>query len=300
MFAKLPSMKYLIAFEAVARHCSIAKAASEIALTSSALSKQIQALESHLGITLFIRSTRRIELTEPGRQFAEVVSASFRQLQESINCIAPQAGASSLRLSTASGFIPYALAPKLPEFKAAHPHISLSLSSSNSNAIPDFQVEPLDAAIVLSFDVLNRSDLRCDPIFQGCYVQPMCAPSLLPEGRPFDTPEQLAELVWLKNQASPGVWDSWLHHAGASGVEPREVCWFGDVASIFEACAAGLGVAMLGHAAHVPAFPRLVPAHALRAYSDTANYYLVSPLHMEGKPALRAFRNWLLKAYQPI
>lgn len=300
MFAKLPSMKYLIAFEAVARHCSIAKAASEISLTSSALSKQIQALESHLGVTLFIRSTRRIELTEQGMRFSEVVGASFRQLQAAINDIAPQTGDNSLRLSASSGFIPYALAPKLPEFKAAYPDISLSIFSSNGNEVPDFQIEPLDAAIVLLFNPMTRHELSCDPIFKGCYVQPMCAPSLLPGGRPFARPEQLAELTWLKNRASPDVWDSWLKHAGVPGLQPREVCWFGDVASLFEACAAGLGVAMLGGAAHAPAFPRLVPAQEFRVYSDVANYFLVYPPYKSRKPALRAFRSWLLNINNPV
>lgn len=296
----LPSMKSLIAFDAVARHRSIVKAADEMALTSSALSKQIQSLETQLGTRLFIRSTRRIELTEQGQRFAGTVKTSLQGLRDAVGDMVAQPRDNVLRLAASTGFTSYSLVPRLAEFKARHAEISFSFSNHNGGAMPNFDVEPIDAAVLLLCDAQVPEDIDIDPIFQGCYLAPICAASLLPNGQPFSSVEQLGQHTWLKNRGFPTMWDYWLTQAGMPGFEPREVCWFDDGPSMFEAAAAGMGIAISGGATKGPVLPnRLVQAHSLRAYTDIANYFLVYPTRSARKPGFRKFRQWLLALYNP-
>lgn len=299
MYAKLPSMKSLIAFEAVARHQSIVNAANEVALTSSALSKQIQALETQIGVKLFVRTTRRIELTEQGKQFAATVKESLRSLQQAITDMNPVSEKPTLRLLASAGFASYVLVPKLAGFKAICPEASFSFVSDPGLGIPDFDRESLDGAFMFLPTPPERTDVVGIPLFQGCYLQPMCAPELLADGRPVTNIAQLSQLVWLKNRKAPLLWDAWLCSAGAAGLQPSEVIWFDDSVSILEAAAAGMGIAMIAGADSAPNFTaRLVPAHPSRMYSSQANQYFLYPRAASNR-SLLAFRDWLIREFSP-
>jgi LysR family glycine cleavage system transcriptional activator len=299
MYAKLPSMKSLIAFEAVARHQSVAGAAVELALTSSALSKQVQALEEQLGTRLFIRATRRIELTEQGKRLAVDIRDVLRTLQHSLSAVSPPAQHHELRLLAAPMFASYALMPKLSTFKAAHPDASFSFVSADANRIPDFDTEPLDGAFVFLQAPPEDEALQCIPVFQGCYLQPMCAPSLLGRRRMLTSVERMAEYPWLKNRKTTNFWQAWLCAAGAKHVQPKEVCWFDDSPSVLEAAAAGMGIAMIGAADTGPRYwKRLVPAHPFRLYDERANQYFIYPRRASNR-YLPAFRDWLVREFNP-
>lgn len=299
MYAKLPSMKSLIAFEAVARHQSVARAAAELALTSSALSKQVQALEQQLGILLFIRATRRIELTEAGGRLAADIKPMLRSLQQSLIAVAPPAQHHVLRLLAAPMFASYALMPKLSAFKAEHPDAAFSFVSDNANRIPDFHTEPLDGAFVFLQAPPNNKELHCIPVFHGCYLQPMCAPSLLGRRRALKAVEQMIQYPWLKNRKTGYLWDAWLCAAGAKHLQPKEVCWFDDSPSVLEAAAAGMGIAMIGAADTGPRYwKRLVPAHPFRLYDECANQYFIYPRRACNR-YLPAFRDWLIREFNP-
>ena len=122
------NLNSLRVFERAARHKSFTKAAEELGVTQSAVSKQVQALEEQFGKPLFERFHRRVELTGFGKEVADAAKESFYQLRQkldSINDPRPH----QLRFHGDADFIQLWLFPKLPEFEAANPDIRLSIRS---------------------------------------------------------------------------------------------------------------------------------------------------------------------------
>lgn len=142
---RLPSLQLLPAFEAAARLLSFSKAAQELHLTTSAISQQIKLLESQLGLPLFRRLTRRVELTEAGRHFADVALQTMTAYRQGhadfVHCFAQP----TLRLSMTPLIAHEFVLPRVAGFQASHPEVSLSIESSM--ALIDFDTEPIDAAI---------------------------------------------------------------------------------------------------------------------------------------------------------
>jgi DNA-binding transcriptional LysR family regulator len=141
-------MSLLLVFEAAARHESYTRAADELSLSQSAISRQVQTLEAQLGVALFRREGRSVKLTEVGRRyFAEVSGALGRIRGATLQAMSHQAGASTLRLATLPTFGSKWLLPHLHGFYAAHPGVTVHLHS-RIGAI-DFHTDDVDAAITV-------------------------------------------------------------------------------------------------------------------------------------------------------
>jgi DNA-binding transcriptional LysR family regulator len=131
---KLPPLKSLPVFEAVARLNSFSKAAQELAITQSAVSHQIKQLESYLGEPLFLRSGRQLQLTEEGRQYQEAVTSVLLELEKASERLLGQEK-SHLRLSVYSSFAVRWLVPRLPELQKSCPQLELSLEMTGENPV---------------------------------------------------------------------------------------------------------------------------------------------------------------------
>ena len=142
-----PSMSLLLAFEAAARHESYTRAAVELSLTQSAVSRQVQALEQQLGVILFRREGRTVKLTEVGRVYQREISEALGRIRSAtLHAIAHQAGGGNLRLATLPTFGSKWLLPRLHEFYRRHPEVLVHI---NSRIEPvDFATSGIDAAIV--------------------------------------------------------------------------------------------------------------------------------------------------------
>ena len=140
-----PPLQLLPAFEASARLLSFTKAAVELHVTPAAISQQIRQLEAHLGVPLFKRLTRRVELTEAGRKFAEVASQTLSAYRRGHAELLDRFLKPTLRLSMTPQAAHRYILPRLSEFQEQHPGVSVSLDASM--ALADFDEESLDAAI---------------------------------------------------------------------------------------------------------------------------------------------------------
>ena len=127
--ATLPPLNALRAFEAIARHLSFAKAAEELHVTPAALSHQIRTLEDQLGVTLFHRRTRAIDLTEAGRLIYPGVHAGFENLRDAIARLDRARDDRFLVISATPGLTAKWLVPRLWRFLSAHPEIDARVSS---------------------------------------------------------------------------------------------------------------------------------------------------------------------------
>src|SRR5262245_3582671 len=127
---KLPPLDLIQGFEAAARNLSFTKAAEELFITQSAVSRQIRALEEHLGIALFERRHRTLVLTEAGRILQRAAGDLLERLQEVTDRLRSDAATPHLTVTTTSGFASLWLIPRLRGFTAVHPDVDVRISAS--------------------------------------------------------------------------------------------------------------------------------------------------------------------------
>lgn len=283
----LPSLSLLQAFEAAARHHSITEAARELALTQSAVSRQIRALEDQLGTQLFHRERQTIRLTAGGAAYAREVREALQKIsQASMNLRAnPHGGTLSLAILPTFGT--RWLAPRLPRFLADNPGITINLRSQFSQF--DFRSIAVDAAIHFGRD--DWPGATCLRLM-GEEVIPVCAPDLLAR-LDVRSAADLRSAPLLHLTSRP---DAWERYFILNGVDASHVhgMLLDEFATAAQAAAAGLGVALL------PGFlvdeeiasGRLVAALPVPMRSTEA-YYLCWPREQEGREPLRRFARWL-------
>ncbi len=282
----LPSISALLAFEAVARLGSATAAAQELALTQSAISRQLKTLEDQLDVALVARQGRQLTLTEAGQSYVCEVREILNKLaRASVNLRTNPTGG-SLNLAILPAFGMHWLAPRLRDFARAHPEVTVNLSTRfKPFAIQD---SPFDAAIHFGHE--DWPGVRYLPLMPETVV-PVCAPDLL-DG-PLDDAKDMLSLSLLHLETRPKGWARWLAALDVEA-EPPAGMVFDQFSTMAQAAIHGLGVALL------PTFfaePYLRDGQLILASAQTTqsigSYYLVWPDGNEESPALTSFRKWL-------
>lgn len=285
----LPPLTAIRVFEAVARHGSFTKAATELGMTQAAVSYQIKVLEDRVGTPLFLRRPRQIALTEVGQRLAPAVSQAFEQLSEAY--VTARGGAQgTLVISTIATFASNWLARCLGSFQIAHPSLAVRLQTDPH--LVDFSREEVDIGIRS-----GRGDwpgLAAHRLINADFT-PMLSPSLAASIGGVKEPADLLRLPLL----DPGDpwWAKWFATAKVpvEGLSSRPGSSMG--AQVYEgnAATAGQGVAIL-----TPAFfaaeladGRLIQPFELLCSDDQA-YWLVYPETRRNSPKIGAFRQWIL------
>ncbi|HXH04790.1 MAG TPA: transcriptional regulator GcvA [Candidatus Competibacteraceae bacterium] len=286
----LPPLNSLRVFEAVARLGSFARAADELAVTPSAVSHQIRALEDYLGVQLLRRNTRRVKLTSAGESYALAVREALERIRTATRHLLAQRGEEALTLSVTPLIIQW-LIPRLVEFQRHYPLIEVRLLTSVEPV--DFGRSEVDAAI--RWGTGQWPGLRSHLLLRE-RVTLLCAPSLVEQLR---EPADLAHVTLLHVLPRVGEWRLWLEAMGVSGVDPEHGPKFQNTPLALAAAAAGLGVVIADPrlAAGEVANGRLVMPFAQELPSACA-YYLIFPVGDENKPAVAAFRDWLLQSQE--
>ncbi|GGF43732.1 LysR family transcriptional regulator [Aliidongia dinghuensis] len=288
----LPSLSLLSAFEAASRTGSITAAARELALTQSAVSRQIKALEDQLEVELFHRERQTIRLTAAGDIYAREIRDALRKISTaSLNLRANPFGG-TLNLAILPTFGTRWLAPRLPKFLARNPGITINLVTRLTQF--DFRLEAVDAAIHFGPAEWPGGALA---LLRSETVVPACSPDLRDRFR-FETAADIRMAPLLHLTSRPDAWERWLaaHDVPAHAVHGM---LFDQFATAAQAAIAGLGVALL------PEFlveeelrsGQLVRALDLPMTSAEA-YYLAWPHDRANHPPLIAFREWLLAETQ--
>lgn len=285
----LPSLPLLAAFEAAARTGSVTRAAQELALTQSAVSRQIKALEEQLGYALFHRERQSIRLTVGGAAYArEIREALARISAASLNLRANPLGG-TLTLAVLPTFAARWLTPRLPGFLAAYPGVTINLISRLTSF--DFKNEAIDAAIHFGTDDWPGAELV---LLRHETVRPVCAPGLR-DHHSFRRPADVRAAPLLHLTSRPDAWELWLRHHHVDDTHVQGML-FDQFTTLTAAAAAGLGVGLIPDflISEDLAAGRLVPALDLPVQSDGA-YYLCWPTDRAEHPPLAAFRAWLLQ-----
>jgi LysR family glycine cleavage system transcriptional activator len=284
----------LRAFEAAARCLSFQGAAALLFVTPAAVSHQVKRLEEYLGVTLFHRGHRAVELTAQGEALAASLGELFGQLDLALDR-ATAHSAADLRVSTVESFAAKWLAPRLYRFHRDYPDLKLRIETGNEHA--DFKRDGIDIAIRYGSGgyagaIVER--LMEAPVF------PVCAPSLASDARrPLAQPEDLRHYTLLHDEsavARPGVpdWSAWLEAVGATQVDATRGPVFASIYLAQEAAAAGHGIA-LGVAPLVE--EDLQRGRLIRPFEHSlpnAYAFWMVRLHgADGHPATDAFCRWL-------
>ena len=141
----LASLELIRGFEAAARRLSFTLAAEELFVTQSAVSRQVKALEDHLGVPLFERRHRAIRLTPDGQTLYRASAEALRLLTDAVAGIRHGAGAKSVTVSCSAGFASLWLVPRLMDFRDAHPGIDIRIDANNR--LLDLERERIEVAV---------------------------------------------------------------------------------------------------------------------------------------------------------
>lgn len=291
----LPSLHLLKALLATARHGSMSRAAEELHLTPGAVSKQVQELESLLGVPLFERVRKQLHLTPVGERYVSQVGPLVTQLEEATLAILQSAGETgSLGLSTVPAFGAKCLFPHMAEFRRLYPQVELRYVPYVRGY--EFASDDLDCAIRWGTGAWPGT--RAD--YLAGHARVVIAPPARLDAQPLDKPQDVAAHTLLHHVSGGDAWAQWCARHGVSAaatVGPR----LDMVSSIVQAVAGGMGIALL---------PRCVVEEeiatgAVRCPFPTtriegAAYYLCYPEAKASLPALQAFRGWLLGRMQAL
>ena len=286
----------LRAFDAVARHLNFRAASEELALTQSAVSRQIQGLEDDVGVPLFLRHTRAVELTTAGGTLLRAVSPSLERIDGAIRQIRQNAGRKSVSLTTFASFGSMWLIPRLEIFQREHPDIDIRIDASD---VPvDLEISDLDLALRYAPAAnVPRSSIR---LF-GEQITPVISPWLLKSGPKLKKPDDLANFTLIEagdcNQTHLAwlTWRRWLDEHAAPKLEARRWLYFNYAYQMVQAALTGQGVvlARLPLIAESLASGDLVePLPNMRLESPMA-YWLVVGSRNSAKPEVIAFCEWL-------
>ena len=292
----LPPIADLLAFEAAARHASISRAAEELHLTQSAVSRQIRQLEAQLGMAVFHRVRQRVVLTDAGRVYAADVRAVLQQLAAATQkTMAWSDGGGLLNLAVLPTFGTRWLIPRLPEFVALHPEVTVNIAARSEPF--DFAQEPLDAAI--HFGAPLWAGAVCEYLVHE-QVVPVCSPAYRQRLGIAQVPD-LSRAVLLQQTTRPTQWADWFEQVGADSQQALRGPRYEQFAMIAQAAVSGLGAALLPRflvEAEI-ASGALVQLFAQALESSDA-YYLVYPESRAQAPLVMAFRDWIRAAAQPV
>jgi DNA-binding transcriptional LysR family regulator len=292
MRRKIPGVEALIAFEAAARHQSFTRSADELALTPSAVGRQIAILENYLGVSLFNRIKKRISLTDVGQMYARNVRESLEKIErDTLAAMAHQGAGGILELAVIPTFATRWLIPRLPAFYAQHEHITLNLTTRAEPFM--FTGTQFDAAI--HFGNPAWPGAIAHHLF-GEEMTPVCSPRLL-NGHASLKPEDLEKFTLLHQSARPDAWRQWLGQAGVREANCMKGQRYELFSMLVEAARAGLGIALVPRffvLNELAAGELLIPCD-LSLHNDKG-YYLVYPECKQCSPLLMAFEKWLLVA----
>ncbi len=285
------------AFMAVARHLNFRAAADELSLTQSAVSRQIQALEDEVGVPLFLRHTRAVELTTAGGQLFQTLTPALERLDATVRMVRQSAGRKTVALTTWASFASMWLIPRLEDFQREHPDIDIRIDTSDNMV----DLETSDVDLALRSNVQGAQPAKAQRLFgeQLCVV---ASPWLIQSMPPIRAPEDVARFTLIEAGDAHRLpyfewitWRRWFDIYGIARLEPQRWLYFNYAQQIVQATLAGQGLALarmpliadgLAHGDLV----EVLPGHRLD--SPLAYWLIVGP-RSSHRPEIQAFCAWL-------
>ncbi len=246
MARTLPPLDLLVGFEAAARQLSFSKAGDEVFVTQSAISRQVKKLEEYLGLALFERRHRALELTEQGRVLFEVTGEALAHLSETVESLRKQPVSRGIKVSTTTSFAALWLVPRLARFRAQYTEIPLHIEADNR--VVDLKQGVVDFAI--RYCTPDQVIPETDFCLSGEEVFPVCSPGLLRRsGRSLNNVDDLQHHTLLHlgdaHNSWPWLqWSNWLEGVGGNLPVADIGFRFSHFDQMIQAATMGHGVAL--------------------------------------------------------
>ncbi|AHL34383.1 LysR family transcriptional regulator [Pseudomonas brassicacearum] len=239
MIADLPPLNAVRAFAAAARHQSFSRAAEELHVSHSAVSRHVKLLEERLGVSLFERRTRQSLLTPEGKAFYEQVSEALTQIANAAATLTRRASQRKVTINVRPSFAVRWLIPRLPDFVVLHPDIKPEVVTSTR--APDPSREPFDVVIRRGHSGWSAS-VKPTVLLEDDLLL-VAAPSLL-QNVPLDSTHDLARHTLLSGKTRSSDWQDWAEHAGNEPLNNLPTLQFDHMHLVLQAAVDGLGVAL--------------------------------------------------------
>ena len=292
----LPHLAFFQGFEAAARTLSFTKAAEELFITQSAVSRQIKALEDNLGLKLFERRPRSLTLTEDGQALYRIATEVLDRLQAASDQLRSVNRTRQLSITTTTGLASLWLIPRLRHFTALHPDIDVRISATTE-------------ALNLERSLIDLAIRYCKPetvphgavqLF-GEEIIPVCTRALVRDKtRPLKRPQDLAHHTLLHFDYAGAEtmyidWGTWLTALGIGELKFAGALHFSQYEQMIQAAISGQGVAL----GRQPLINDLIKSGALVApFKQTLvgsrAYFIVESRLSAGKPQVSEFARWLI------
>ncbi len=292
----LPQLGFFQGFEAAARNLSFTKAAEELFITQSAVSRQIKALEDHLGVRLFERRPRALALTESGQALHRISADVLERLQAATDQLRAVNRTRQLSITTTTGFASLWLIPRLQRFTAAHPDVDVRISAT----IDTLNLERSLIDLAIRYCRPETVPEGAVKLF-GEEMIPVCSRALLRDkARPLKTPQDLAHHTLLHfdyagAQTMYMDWGTWLTALGIGDLRPAGALHFSQYEQMIQAAISGQGVAL----GRQPLMNDLIEAGTLvvpfkQTLVGSRAYFIIESRLSAGKPHVREFAQWLV------
>jgi len=292
----LPSLDLLRGFEAAARNLSFTRAAKELFVTQSAVSRQVKTIEDHLGAALFVRRHRALILTEAGHELYRATAAALRQLSDAAAKIRQRAAGRTLTVTTTIGFASLWLIPRLAHFRSQRPDIDIRIAADTRTL--DLEREGIEIAI--RYCTPKAAPEGAIKLF-GEVVLPVCSPTLVTRSAPLAMPADLRRHILLHYDQpewpSPWLsWTVWLETMQLPGLKPAGSLRFSQYDQVIHAAIDGQGVA-LGTS---PLVRQLITQGRLIApltkkFDSSRAYFLVTSPDAAERPEVKDFAAWMIR-----
>lgn len=290
----LPALDLFHTFEAVARHRSFTAAAGELCLTQSAVSRQIKTLEDALGLRLFRRLHRAIEVTAEGERLFEAVTRGLEDISGCLAALGAAAKAPQITVCASVAFAWFWLMPRLERFGALQPGVDLRVLATDQQVLPG--TGDVDVAVLFGAGLWEGLEAR---LLFGERVYPVCSPAYRRDHPEVHGPEDLLDQTLLHLEYGKpsfgGVdWNSWLLRQGVNGRPVRRGLRFNSYPMVLQAAEAGHGVALGWSYITDPllAGGRLI-CPVDRTVETRDGYYLCTSDNAALAPGISAFLDWI-------
>ncbi|GKW47940.1 LysR substrate-binding domain-containing protein [Halomonas sp. NCCP-2165] len=279
----LPPLKSLRVFEEAGNHLSFTKAAETLHVTQGAVSQQIKLLEDYLGTPLFVRTSRRLELSDAGRQLLPQLHQAFNLLEMSIEGVRDPNQRQKLSILAPPTFSTRWLVPRLTDFRKRFPELQLTIN--------DHEAEGVSYDCSIRFGRTARARYFSEMLMLEKHVA-VCAPELLPPSGNLNISDQNLLHILHHGKRLP-VWDDWVRETNAS-IDPRQGTEFSTLDQVINAAVSGAGVALIDRRM----IKRELEAQALMIFSDVEvqgpyGYWLDISTDKQGLAKVVHFVEWL-------
>jgi LysR family glycine cleavage system transcriptional activator len=289
----LPPLNALRTFETAARHSTFKGAGDELCVSHSAVSHQIKKLEQFLGVELFVRVAKGVELSKAGREYYPTIRSAFDRITDGTELVLSPRAPGIVTVQIYSTFAIRWLLPRMPDFQTRFPNVMIRLHASQSDV--NFEHEDVDLCVMIGTP--SHTDLRYDYLFSS-RIFPVCSPALMAADKPLEGPQDLAGQTVIQVYPSEQDWWVWLEANQVHGVNPNSGLQFDSYDLALNTAIQGLGVA-LGIEPFVnrdlEAGLLLEPFPGRRVFA-VGDWYLACRSDKADREEISIFRDWLLQA----